>query len=147
MSVRSEHRETRVAAARLQRVLRRGLQTLLLFFALAQTAAPLLHAHFSDGGAGDSGVHIHLGMSMPLPAGDHAPTSDIRDFEARILTAPDAYFKDEPLHVLDLPAVGGAYFSTCDEGRADAPARFVSVPTTAAHRFPKPLPLAPPASV
>lgn len=138
-------REAGMSAARLQMFLRRGLQALALFFAIAQTAAPLLHAHFADGGAGDSGVHIHLGMTLPLP-GDHIRTSEIRDFEARILTAPDSYFKDEPLHVLDLPAVGSTDVSARDEGRTEARACFVAVPTTAAQLFPKPLPLAPPAS-
>jgi hypothetical protein len=139
-------REASMTAMRLRGVLCRGLQALALFFAIAQTAAPLLHAHFSDGGAGDSGVHIHLGMTLPPPGGDHIRTREIRDFEARILTAPDEYFKDEPLHVLDLPAVGSADFSTRDAGRPEASARFVSVPRTAAQPFPKPLPLAPPAS-
>jgi hypothetical protein len=121
------------------------MQALVLFFAIAQAAAPLLHTHFSDGGAGDSGFHIHLGMSVPLPAGDYAPASAIRDFDSRILTAPDAYFKDEPLHLFDLSAVGSPDSSTRDERRTDTPTRFVSAPTTA-QPFPKPLPLAPPAS-
>ena len=135
-----------MTAARLQGVLRRGLQALVLFFALAQTAAPLLHAHFTDDSADGSGIHIHLGMSVPLSAGDHVQTSEIHDFEARILTAPEAYFKDELLHVLDRSAVVGADRSTRDTGRVEGPARFVAVPTAAAQPFPKPLPLAPPAS-
>jgi hypothetical protein len=122
------------------------LQTVVLFFALAQTAAPLLHAHFSDDSTGGSGIHIHLGVSMPSIASDPARTRDIRDFAARILTAPVAHFKDEPLDVFDLPLVGGTDFSTRDEGWPDAPARFVSVPGSTAQPFPKPLPLAPPAS-
>jgi hypothetical protein len=141
-----EIRETGMSTARLRYGLRRALQALLLFFAVAQAAAPLLHTHFADGSAGDSGVHIHLGMSVPVAADRHPPTREIRDFEARILTAPDAHFKDEPFHLLDLPTVRGICFSTCDEPRADVPARFVAVPASAAHPFPKPLPLAPPAS-
>jgi hypothetical protein len=139
-------RETGMSTARLRYGFRRTLQALALLFAVAQAAGPLLHMHFADGTAGDSGVHIHLGMSVPPAADPHPPTREIRDFEARILTAPDAYFKDEPFDVLDLPVIGDICFSTRDEPRADVPARFVAVLSSAPHPFPKPLPLAPPAS-
>lgn len=119
---------------------------LVLFFAIAQSAAPLMHAHFAGGGARDSGVHIHLGTSLPPASGDHGIANEIRDFEARILSAPDEYFKDEALRVLDLPAIGGANASNRHAQPMAPLARFVCVPTTAPQLFPKPLPLAPPVS-
>jgi hypothetical protein len=131
-------------AARWQDVLRRGVQALVLFFAVAQTATPLLHAHFSDDRAGgDAGIHIHLGV--PLPADDHALTSDIRDFAARILSVPDAHVRDEALRVLDLPAFGVPAFPPPQSRPTEAVPRFVCVPSAAPQPFPKPLPLAPPA--
>lgn len=118
---------------------------LVLFFAIAQSAAPLMHAHFAGGGARDSGVHIHLGTSLPPASGDHGIANEIRDFEARILSAPDEYFKDEALRVLDLPAIGANASNRHAQPMAPL-ARYVCVPTTAPQLFPKPLPLAPPVS-
>ncbi len=111
--------------------LRRSLQALVLFFAIAQTVAPLLHAHFSGGSAGPSGVHIHLGVSIPA-ASHHAGAREIRDFEARIVSTPDAYLRDEEaLRLLDLPAIADTASPTCTVRTSQAE-RFVCVPTTAA---------------
>jgi hypothetical protein len=125
--------------------LRQCLQALVLFLAIAQAVAPLLHAHFADGSAGPSGVHIHFGLSVPLAAGGHAVPIEVRDFEARIVSTPYAYLRDEALRVLDLPALGAAAVSACSE-QTLAAGRFVCVPATVIPFFPKPLPLAPPAS-
>jgi hypothetical protein len=143
MLLKSENRETGKVMGRLQRALRGGLQALMFFFTIAQSAAPLLHAHFSDGSAGVSGVHIHFGMSV---TGNHAFSSELRDLEARILSAPDAYFRDEVLRVLETPALVEALISIRSTPQASARAGFASIPTRAPQPFPKPLPLAPPAS-
>jgi hypothetical protein len=127
--------------------MRRGLQALVLFFTIAQIAAPLLHAHFSDGSQGVSGVHIHVGTSATRVADRHGAASEIRDFEARILSAPEGFFRDEPLCVLDLPAVGGSECSIPSQEGAHPAVQFVPVLATAAQPFPKPLPLAPPVPV
>ncbi|HQR52151.1 MAG TPA: hypothetical protein PLZ79_02695 [Burkholderiales bacterium] len=124
---------------------KRGLQALVLLFAIAQTVAPLLHAHFADGSAGPSGVHIHLGLSVPFAANHHTVTTEIRDFEARVVSTPDAHVGDDVLRLLDLPAIDGAVVASCS-GRTTEAERFVCVQPTAAQPFPKPLPLAPPAS-
>jgi hypothetical protein len=145
MLVRPENHASRMVTERLQRILRRGTQALVLLFALAQTIAPLLHAHFSDGSGGDSGVHIHLAVSIPATSDDHGSASEIRDFEARILSVPDEYFRDEALRVLDLPPIGGTHVSHRDAERRIDRLRFACVPATAAQPFLKPLPLAPPA--
>lgn len=144
MRMRSENHASRMVAERLQ-ILRRGVQALVLFFALAQSVAPLLHAHFSDGSSGDHGVHIHLPVAVPGTAGDHGIASEIHDFEARILSTPDGHVRDEVLRVLDLPAIGATHVSQRDSERRIAPPRFACMPATAAQPFPKPLPLAPPA--
>lgn len=124
--------------------LQRCLQALVLFFAIAQTVAPLLHAHFADGSGGPSGVHIHFGASVPLAA-PHPAISEIRDLEARIVATPAAHVRDETLRLFDLPAIDATVIVCC-AGQTKAAARFVVAPTTAAQPFPKPLPLAPPAS-
>lgn len=147
MLARSEYHVPRMTAERLRCMLRSGMQAVVLFFALAQSVAPLLHAHFSDSSGGDSGVHIHLAVAVPATSGDHGRASEIRDFEARILAAPDEYFRDEVLRVLDLPTIGTAHVSHRDPERRNSPPRFACVPATAAQPFPKPLPLAPPAPV
>jgi hypothetical protein len=125
--------------------LRQSLQALVLFLAVAQAVAPLLHAHFADGSEGPSGVHIHLGLSVPFAVGGHAITAEVRDFEARIVSTPEAYLRDEGLRVLDLPALGTAALSMYSEQALTAGC-FVCVPATVTPLFPKPLPLAPPAS-
>jgi hypothetical protein len=133
-------------AARLHGLVRGGLQALLLVFAIAQTVSPLLHAHFSDEIEGSSGVHIHFGVSSPAPWLEAFATSEMRDFDARILSAPAAHVRDEPIRLFDLPAVVGPQYLASKAASGGAVARFVPVPTTAAQPFPKPLPLAPPAS-
>ena len=124
---------------------RRVLQTLLLFFAVAQMAAPLLHAHYADGSAGAAGVHLHLVSVDHLRTGEAGSANEIHDREARTVSAPVEYFRDESLRLLDLPFAMGSPLPRIEPLRLTAPTHFIPVPATVAKRFPKPLPLAPPA--
>jgi hypothetical protein len=127
-------------------LLHRGVQTLVLLFAVTQMATPLLHVHFGDGSAGPAGVHLHMVNGDHIRPDDRAARSEIHDREARSISAPVEYFRDEPLRLLDLPAAAGAASIAWDPQRYSHAAHFIPVPATAAQPFPKPPPLAPPAS-
>jgi hypothetical protein len=128
-------------------LLRRALQTLVLFFAVTQMAAPLLHAHYGEGSVGAAGLHLHL-ESVEHSHGNWASAgSEVHDREARTLSAPVEHFRDESLRLLDLPATPGASRLRLYPQRLVAKVVFIPITATAAQPFPKPLPLAPPASV
>jgi len=130
---------------RFSALLHRGLQALVMLFALTQMASPLLHAHYAEGGEGATGLHLHMVNVNHLRREDGAARSEIRDPEARAVSAPVEYFRDESLRLLDLPFAPGSPLSSLDRERFVASAVFTPVPATAAQPFPKPLPHAPPA--